>query len=169
MTSARFSPTARDATAHHEAGHAVAAYFADIPFQHVTIKADADAAGHVMFLRPARGIAGMHKRGIVALAGEAAQRRFNPRSVRRLHGTGDRAQVVAFALDRTSSAEQAELLAQLWGIQARELVQFRWPSIQRVASALLARQVLDGEQVRQLIFSVVDDAGVRLRKPQEGG
>lgn len=138
-------------TAHHEAGHAVAAFFRGVRIKHVTILADQGSAGHVRFLgRPGRGVAQMHKRGVVALAGEAAQRRFSPCSVRRHHGAGDRGAVLAFALDCTGSTEQAELLARLWEVQARDLVELRWPSVQRVAAALLERETLDAGEVLRL-------------------
>ena len=60
---------ARVATAYHEAGHVVAAYFLRVPIQHVTIRADGISAGHVRYLRFGMGLAQTHARGIVALAG----------------------------------------------------------------------------------------------------
>jgi hypothetical protein len=34
-------------TAHHEAGHAVVAFFYQLPFKHVTIEPKAGALGHI--------------------------------------------------------------------------------------------------------------------------
>lgn len=149
------SSAATAATAHHEAGHAVAAFALRIPVKRVSIMPDAsrDAAGHV-YLGKSRSVDAMHRQGIVALAGEAAQRRYNPRSVRYHHGGGDRQAVAEYALERTGSGEQATLLARLWELQARDLVEKRWGTIQRVATALLARQTLNAEQVRMLAFRV---------------
>jgi hypothetical protein len=72
------------ATTYHEAGHVVAAFAYGIPVKHVFIMPDAEqgAAGHVRLGR-CRSVDAMHKQGIVALAGVAAQRRYSPRSIRR--------------------------------------------------------------------------------------
>jgi hypothetical protein len=91
-----------------------------------------------------------HHRAVVALAGEAAQRRFSPRTVRRHHGGGDRELVLAHALDWSGSAAQAHALVNLWQIQAEEVVEHRWPAIQRVAAALLERETLTDDEVRRL-------------------
>lgn len=147
------SDNSTTATAYHEAGHAVAALALRIPVKRVSIVGDAKrgVAGHV-YLGPSRSVDAMHKQGIVALAGEAAQRRYNPRSVRAHHGGGDRQAVAEYALERTGSGEQATLLARLWELQARDLVEKRWDTIQRVAIALLEWQTLDAERVRTLAF-----------------
>lgn len=144
---------ALEATAHHEAGHAVAAVMRGIKIGHVTIKGDQEAAGHIRFLRPSKGLEQLHKRGMIALAGEAAQRRFNPRSIRRHHGAGDREAVLAFALDACGSTRQAGALVKLWTIQAAEFVDARWTAIQRVAAELLTRQTLAHDDVRRLVFA----------------
>lgn len=140
------------ATAHHEAGHAVAAVLKNVGFHQVSIVSEAGSAGHVKFLRPARKLEDVHKRGMIALAAEAAQRRFNPRSARRYHGSGDREAVVIYATDVTGSARQAQALLRLWEIQAQEFAEARWFQIQRVAGALLEHQTLLAAQARQLVF-----------------
>lgn len=155
MTGKLPSPTVLFATAHHEAGHAVAAFALRIPVKRVSIMPDAkrSSAGCV-YIGPSRSVDAMHRQGIVALAGEAAQRRYNPRSVRGHHGGGDRQVVAEYAFERTGSGEQATLLARLWELQARDLVEKRWDTIQRVAAALLKWQTLNAEQVRMLAFRV---------------
>lgn len=69
------------------------------------------------------------------------------------HGAGDRELVADYALRCVGSAEQAQLLAHLWRVQARDLVQSRWAAIQHVAAALLEQQTLDADQVRRLVFA----------------
>jgi len=140
------------ATAHHEAGHAVAAVVRKVPIQHVTIEADGDAAGHVAYLRPTDGVEETHARGMIALAGEAAQRRFNPRSVRRHHGGSDREAVLAYAWENSGSQRQAQALVNLWQVQAEDLVELRWPVIARVAAALLERRTLSYDDVQGLLI-----------------
>ena len=141
------------ATAHHEAGHVVAATAMGIRFKHVTTEATGDATGHVQYLRPMpHSIGQMHKRGMVALAGDAAQRRFNPRSVRQHHASADWQAVADYARACSGSSAQADLLVRLWDVQAREFVQARWSSIERVAGALLELQTLDMRTVHHLFF-----------------
>ena len=135
----RQTAAALAATAHHEAGHAVAAILKGVRFAHVTIRPSEDAAGHVRFLTRARSVDQVHKRGIVALAGEAAQRRYNLRSVRGHHGAGDRQAVLAYALECSGSARQAEAMATLWAVQAEELVNARWSKVALIAALLLER------------------------------
>ena len=91
---------------------------------------------------------------MVAMAGVEAQRRFNPRSVRSQHGAGDRELVADYALRCAGSAEQAQLLAHLWRVQARDFAKVRWDAIQHVAAALLEQQTLDADQVRRLVFTM---------------
>lgn len=152
------------ATAHHEAGHAVAAVLKKVPFKQVSVIEQADAAGHIAFLRPARSLVAMHARGMVAMAGEAAQRRYNPRSVRRHHGGSDRDHVLAYAMECSGSADEATLLAQLWVVQARNLVESRWATIARVAAELLNQSALTQDAVAHLVWGqFADGPGVRLR------
>ncbi len=149
----RAPKSVREATAHHEAGHAVIALQLNVPFKHVTIAEHGDSAGHVLFLTPARTLGRAHRRGIVSMAGEAAQRRFNPRSIRRHHGEGDRETVVDYALAWSGgSLEAAEKWAQLWDVLATNLVKGRWQTIQQVAAALLERQTLSHKDCRLLLI-----------------
>ncbi len=144
------------ATAYHEAGHAVAAFFARVPFKHVTIKPDGDMNGHVRYVRPRRLTwAGQHARGMVALAGETAQCRFEPRSARGHHGASDRATVAMLALDVGGGPAVVNALIGLWQAQADELVEGRWDCIERVAATLLERETLTAAEVRDAILAPV--------------
>ncbi len=141
------------ATAYHEAGHAVAASLKKIPFKLVTIEADALSAGYVKFLKPTRSFVGQHRRGVIALAGEASQRRFNPQSVRSYHAEQDREAVIAYAFNLAGSEKAVQALVKLWSIQATELIEFRWPSVQKVAAMLLQRRTISQADVWALVFS----------------
>lgn len=145
----------RAATAHHEAGHAIAAIHYNVRFEKVTIKPDEVSAGHVMLMGRARGMAQMHARGVVALAGEAAQRRFNSRSVRLHHAVGDRDAVITYAEANCGSARQMQALVNLWQVQAEEVVEMRWPEIARVAAALLDQRTLSHVDVHDLMFGAL--------------
>ena len=153
MSGTKLSPAAQAAFAHHEAGHAVAALVLHIPVKRISIVPDGrqGVAGHV-YLGKCRSVDAMHRQGTVALAGEAAQRRYNPRSVRR-DGGRDRQAVVDFALDQTGgSGEQATLLAQLWELQARNLIESQWDTVQLVAKYLLRQSMLNAAQIRTILF-----------------
>ena len=139
------------ATAHHEAGHVVAAILKGLVVEHVTIDADAGVAGYVQYLQPAEEDEQTHERGVVALAGEAAQRRFNPRSIRRHHGGGDREQVLSYAVNYAGSVKQAEALVRYWEVRASELVERYWAQIQRVAAELLKHRTLTRQDVQRMV------------------
>jgi hypothetical protein len=140
------------ATAHHEAGHAVASIVAMVPFKHVTVGQAAESFGHVLYFRKALSLGQMHKRGMIALAGEASERRFNPRSIRKHHGAGDRAAVVDYALQCSGSPAQAEALVNLWSIQAAELVEGRWREIETLANALMERSQLNYDEALHVVL-----------------
>ena len=136
-----------DAVAHHEAGHAVAAIVSHVAIEYVTIEADGEARGRVRCRKLPRTFEQRHTRGMIAVAGLAAQRRFNPRSLRWQHGAGDRNEVAVHAMQVAGSAAQVRAVTTLWEIQARDFVEHRWPDIQRVAAALLERKTLTGGEV----------------------
>ncbi|NPD69583.1 hypothetical protein HPQ61_23020 [Acetobacteraceae bacterium] len=146
------TPSALAATAHHEAGHAIAALLKSISFRFITIESLNDYARRMRFLRSAGSIERIHGQGIVVMAGGAAQHRFSSDSVNKYHESLERDHVTAYALDATGSTEQAELMTRLWDIQARELVAERWLLIERLAAELLVRGRLSAADCRKIAF-----------------
>ena len=142
-----------EATAYHEAGHAVAAVFQAVRFEYVTIEADPTRgnAGHIArsFRKP-KTLEHFYADGVMTMAGEAAQRRFRSSSVRRHHSGGDREAAVDLALRAGCDGPQAELLVKLWGLKAEALVEMRWPQISQVALALIDRRRLTEAEVREV-------------------
>ena len=155
------------ATAYHEAGHAVAGLCLGLRVRHATIEPDGDSDGHVMSEREKPSTAFAIERGDVwhssrfraekrvmrLLAGEVAQRRYNPRSVRWRHAESDRNQSLDI-LFKYSPYEDAldvnhhyEMLRE-WTVS---LIEQHWHLVEAVAKALLEHRELSGTQVRAVI------------------
>src|SRR5690348_4312092 len=88
------------ATAYHEAGHAVAAFDLGVKLGKISIIADAESAGRTFHRnllaklqldidQSDRVRMKAEKDVLICLAGQAAQRRFNSRSVRKHHAYSD--------------------------------------------------------------------------------
>ena len=82
--------TQRLTTAHHEAGHDVAARHTGRTFRHVTIRPADDSLGHVLYRRFSRGfrpdvnhsprvVATIERQVLIGLAGMATERKFRGR------------------------------------------------------------------------------------------
>jgi hypothetical protein len=160
--------------AYHEAGHAVAAYFLHIPFGKkfaVSIIGDEESAGGVLHRNRLRkddlilsGSAGRVSEGgaerlraeklaMFYMAGEIAQRKHNPRSVRSWHGSTDR----RFASDVMSRlfGEGDLLRASLRFLRLRTeyLIEtpYVWDCVVAVATAVLEKRILTGSEVTEIV------------------
>lgn len=157
------------ATAYHEAGHAVVAFYLCIAFKYVTIIPGKGCFGH---LKPKPLFRSSENPGVICrlfhdnkydrvrrkaeknatvlMAGMEAQRRFRPSSVRSYHGTKDDTDVLDyleyFAADKELWFWQKQLRA-----QAKNLIASHWPAVEAVAAALLERKRLTGDEVRAVI------------------
>jgi hypothetical protein len=154
--------------AYHEAGHAVMHGCLRLRVPGATIVPDGDSAGHVKGTRqrPSAWIAVdrgnrwhrsrflAEKQVMILQAGEAAQRRYNPRSVRRRHYENDLFKCVAllrkYAPQEKPDARHHCLLLYQWAVS---LIEQHWHLIEAVARALLARRELSGSQVRAVIHT----------------
>lgn len=163
----RPSPSTDAATAYHEAGHAVAGLCLGLRVRHVTIVPDEDSAGHVKSEREKPSTAFAVECGYLwhpsrfraeklvmrMLAGEVAQRRYNPRSVRWRHGQSDRNQSLDILLkynpyeDAPGLTHHYEMLRK-WTVS---LIEQHWHLVEAVAKALLEHRQLSGTQVRAVI------------------
>jgi ATP-dependent Zn protease len=162
--------------AHHEAGHAVAAFAFHRRFKRVTIMPGDSSGGHIAIFsagssRTTPAIA--HRNAVCALAGPAAQRRFSPHSFRHFHGSDDwcSAQDYAFSLGGETKTIIAQLV--LWEQRAKDLVNGRWAQIEKVARALIERRTLTYEQFCNLLVppvpqAVIDEIVVRSTKVSAG-
>lgn len=153
------------ATAHHEAGHAVIAWWVGQRFRHVTIARDNDSLGHVEFEEHPKWFTDAVAGGLSAVggypreteeieiasrmfiereivhhfAGQHAEARYRGRHPRRvIHSDNRRAIDLALHLNIPVD----EYLGNCWSV-SRELVERFWPQIQAPATALFEEETLD--------------------------
>jgi hypothetical protein len=154
----------RRATAYHEAGHAVIACRSRIKLRSVTIVPGNGYSGRVEHVSPLRGIHldvdGSNKARmkaeaaiIVSLAGPAAQRRYNPRSLRAWHSSSDYELASGLALRLNRDEESAAAYLKWLGMVARQSVEAQWRFIEKLAGALLDRESLSGSEILAVLMS----------------
>ncbi len=152
----------RKAVAHHEAGHAVAAFYFDHAIESVTIKPGEDFAGSSIsspdFGRgfdpevdvDAAQYVKMLEDIVVCFAGHEAEAAYRGR--RNWHGsTTDFGIAADLALYLSRGSEEASALLRWRKLVARGLVKAHTREIAAVASALLAQGTLAGDDVRETI------------------
>lgn len=149
-----------EAIAHHEAGHACLDIVFDHDIESLTIIPDGDAAGSVVFdrsgddeLRYADLLESQvifERRIMSAMAGEIAQRRFDPTSVEDEHGAGDRKNMHDY-LDclHTPTQEIRDAYQRLLELRTAAILDRYWDSVERIAAALLAKKTLTPEEARE--------------------
>ena len=155
-------PKTLEATAYHEAGHAVAAYHLRVGIGRsgVSILPNEDWHGFVHVLKgfsgepdielTAKMRLGAEKRAIVLFAGEAAQRRFRPTSVRSYHAETDRTHAVDLMSYFVASDRELDAYLKWLQIRAEDFVEspVNWKMIEAVAKALMDRKRLTGGEVK---------------------
>jgi ATP-dependent Zn protease len=155
--------SSREATAYHEAGHAVTRYYLHLPIRKVTIRPDKErgSLGHCeskgslyldgidMHISPAKQDR-IFRNIKVLLAGNVAQRRFSKRNVRNWHASGDYRQIVDLAM-RITSPDGVQHLVRWLRHETEWIVQRRWREIEAVAEALFERETLTGDEVGKII------------------
>lgn len=155
-----------EVVAYHEAGHAVAAHEFDMVIEKISIQSDGDDAGHVIHEYGRNMNTALHEgecerqiaieqAAIVALAGEAAQRRFRPESLVEEHGEGDR-ESVHFLLG-VLVADHDDELRDAWrrvlAIRADRLIALRWKRVEWLAAAILQHTIIeDVDEIRHVIL-----------------
>lgn len=156
------------ATAYHEAGHAVAAHFLELPLRRATIVPNEEegTAGHVLYrplpqrLRealaygrptPAQRVRAENQ-VISAFAGPIAERRYYGR--RNLVGaSSDYQQIADFLFALSASDDEVTAYANWLEQRAISLIETRWRAVEAVATALLERQTLSGSEVQGVIYA----------------
>ena len=168
------SRAALEATAHHEAGHAVAAMHYGRRFRHVTIKQDADFLGHVLYEKAMRlnydeALSPKRERALldtatIALAGPAAAgaHRGTRSGFDFRGGTADREHATDAVLAISGSTDELKHWIAIARLRARGIVETQRELVSLVAAALLDRETLTWEEVSGLplarVSTVRDDS-----------
>jgi ATP-dependent Zn protease len=142
-----------EATAYHEAGHAVAALALDRPVMKVSIKPDRDRVGICAFgkavFRPSQDW--LEREVLIALAGMAAEAKHTGEYDREAAGR-DLTYARGLAIERAGNARQAERLQRRMLSKVEHLLEQEatWRAVQRIAKALLEQTEISGRQARHL-------------------
>ena len=152
------------AVAHHEAGHAVAAFHFGLKTKLISIgpenyrhSAAYFSDKHVVPLKAGESIGDIQMRhanyAFVCLAGPWAQREFNPKGYRKVHAERDRYQAVGFLGRVRKDNELPELYLKRVDFEARNFVRdkSKWGVICHVAGVLLNQLEMTGDEVRKAI------------------
>ena len=142
-----------EATAYHEAGHAVAALALDRPVVKVSIQPDRDRLGICFFgkavFRPSQDW--LEREVLIALAGMAAEARHTGQYD---HAAASRDLRYAheLALQRAGNDRQAERLQRRLLSKVEHLLEqeSHWAAVVRIAAALIEQGEISGRQARHL-------------------
>jgi len=158
----------RELAAYHEAGHAVAAWTQRLTIYSASIEENPEDAGYVIHqdsLRPgdlscspqsARTRLAAERNIRVALAGEIAQRLFDPSSVDDSQSANDRLAVNTLLVILHGAMHRSLIDAhfRLLEIETKLIVSKYWSVVEAVASELLRQERLTGAQLRRVITQV---------------
>jgi hypothetical protein len=182
------SPLSLRATAFHEAGHAVACIYENVPLLTVSIAPTKNSDGRVGHHNILHGceIEGedkphhrlrMERLVLIALAGPAAERRFSPKGYRSYGGKGD----LQFAFELVSkfvgTREEHNAYFHLLKIRTRDFLHRPgvWDEITALATALLEETTLTPKRTRSIVRAALqrslesekDKRMKQAKKPQQ--
>lgn len=157
-----------EATAYHEAGHAVAHWRFGCPITRVTIAPEDDYLGVVVADDP---VMYMHldwdaspeidqalNQGImIYFAGPLAQVRFDSSSWSEFHGDSDYETASPMLLRLGGSSENASAISERLESETRAFLEKHWREVEAVANALLEHRDLDGTSVTTLLETLTNE------------
>ena len=152
------------ATAYHEAGHAVVAHLEGIRVKGVSVLPDENTSGRIHHANPLAGInlewdgswrATKRAESLirVCLAGAISQKRFSPHGYRKYHASTDHEQAADMVLRISGSSEEANAYLKLLRIQTSQKLNHWWPLVEAVAGAVLEHGELSAKEIRAVICS----------------
>ncbi len=162
MAPARRKRLAELATAHHEAGHAVAAWMLTglKAVREISIE---PGEGNLGFFRSESLLKGrdpeveltgatrdrLEDQIIVSLSGRVAQKRFNRHSVRDYHSRSDRQKVIHLASYVGGEGQLLETYLRWMDLRTEGVVVRFWPVVKDLAKTLVTRRHMTGKELRQ--------------------
>jgi len=155
------------ATAYHEAGHAVFAWYKGIKIKKVTIIPDADSVGHVHHAKVIKGRSPkldnsprqrqrMETLIMISLAGPLAQRIWNPQTCRTYQCRDDHQTAVDVAMTYCGSSKQATAFLRYLHVCVDEFLRSPriWHRVQALALELLQRSTMTGGEVDNFLLNL---------------
>jgi hypothetical protein len=161
----------KKATAYHEAGHAVVSRYTGREMKHVTIRPDRTTLGHVRLAKDRRlhralrdcidhmGAVTPGKKDaierlvIILFAGGIAEKKQSRRKCF-ARSDIDHRQAMDLVESLSSCHKELEAWAHLLWVRAESCVALWWPEIKAVAAALLERETLTGDEVKEILSSM---------------
>jgi hypothetical protein len=157
-------------TAHHEAGHAVAAFLVKRRFRHVSIEPDQRSLGHVLYrawdkrfdpnarFSPRTEIL-LRDAVVTALAGFEAQFRFSGKRPWR-SARSDHDQALDLALRACCSGEEAAAYVEWLSVRTRQMfsVPSTWKAVRALARSLLRQQRLSYKEAHKIYLEATGQA-----------
>lgn len=159
----------RAVTAYHEAGHAVAAVVLGLDVELATIVSTVEPwghlRGHVVVTVPGRRDLDYYvRRATMTWCGPLAEHRHLGAGVEDI-GDEDCRQIFAYGDLSALGLGEAGAFAQWTRTRAMSVLGGHWPAISAAAAALLERDTLTGDEVRQLVAEVEHGATVVPIRP----
>lgn len=160
----RFTRSQKDATAFHEAGHAVAADTLGIRIFGLSIRPHGTVDGLCQHRHPHprlkldtfdalddRARAKIERHILIKLSGPAAQQLHNPRGWRRRHGAGDFEAVTDLISRLGGSDEQQAAYFRFMCFRARDLIRSRWDDVTNLARLLVEMSELSEREIEEAL------------------
>jgi ATP-dependent Zn protease len=158
MMKRRLNGAQREATAFHEAGHAVVAWYLGYPPDLLTIVPTDTKDGMLSYPNPLQGLDlefdesddALRRKEcaiMIRLAGPTAQRHNRPRSWRSRHGQSDHEHVFELALAIHRSDRGAVRFIKWSDGETMKILMNRWHMVERLARELLSRRTMSGAEI----------------------
>jgi ATP-dependent Zn protease len=145
----------RQDAAYHESGHLCVAWALGAEVFKGTIRPYGLFRGLAIYGHDQAGEGADCNRVVSLLAGQIAERRFNPRSGDGAEGDRERVSRLLVAMCRSPAA--AKIVRAECAVRAEKLVAANWDAIEAVALALIEHETLSGDELNLLLEDVEID------------